>query len=435
MQSVSQFLKSLVDGQVVLMNDHPIKHGPTIGEMYEGLTKEVLEKIDFAHPDVKVVSGFIKAADKLSGQIDCMVVFGCGEKITGTEKYIYPIGQVIAVFEVKKTLLGGELGDAYEHLSEVYQLSKYDYQNQQDRGVLEFSTERPAREFLQVFGKFAPKYEDNAVLPFEQRATYQALVRDWLTPLRIAIGYNGYKNELQLRKGLGRLLKGNEGEQGYGVANVPNLIISSENSIIKLNGMPYKGFWDDELGWCRLGSSRANPILLIMELLFDRVELLLGATPDRGLDLHDEVVTALVFGKAVQTTGSRGGWMLAVLEGALPDGAPSERDWQPLKLSTAEKDFLRLLDEHGGQAVDDVRLVELMERHGVADPLEFAKRLCDARVVLVSEAVFFICPGEWAVARIDEDFYCGDNAGDRFQKWVWNTTQQAVRVRNIVNIG
>ena len=36
-----------------------IKHGPTIGDMYEGLTKEMMDKAIFKNLDLKVCSGFI----------------------------------------------------------------------------------------------------------------------------------------------------------------------------------------------------------------------------------------------------------------------------------------------------------------------------------------------------------------------------------------
>lgn len=40
-----------------------IKHGPTIGDMYEGLTKDIASKALFENAHIRVVSGFISNTD------------------------------------------------------------------------------------------------------------------------------------------------------------------------------------------------------------------------------------------------------------------------------------------------------------------------------------------------------------------------------------
>lgn len=77
-----------------------------IGGMYEGLTKEIVEKSLFDGMNLRVVSGKItnQVDGKLSDQIDCMVVIGNGTKLPYSGDYIYDIDQVIMVIEVKKNL-------------------------------------------------------------------------------------------------------------------------------------------------------------------------------------------------------------------------------------------------------------------------------------------------------------------------------------------
>lgn len=66
-----------------------IGHNPTIGDMYEELTKELANKAIFNGLQLSVVSGKIKNIyGKLSKQIDCMIVTGEGEKIPFTNDYI-----------------------------------------------------------------------------------------------------------------------------------------------------------------------------------------------------------------------------------------------------------------------------------------------------------------------------------------------------------
>ncbi|EEG4000961.1 hypothetical protein G3B50_004523, partial [Salmonella enterica] len=95
-----------------------IKHAPTIGKMYEGLTKDILlnDNIMKSFPselNLRVCSGFFyNESEELSNQIDCMLVQGEGERIPHTDDYKYKIKNVIAIFEVKKNLFLSELRDS-----------------------------------------------------------------------------------------------------------------------------------------------------------------------------------------------------------------------------------------------------------------------------------------------------------------------------------
>lgn len=58
-------------------NINGLKHTVTIGKMYEGLTKEILNESIPKEYNLQVISGFIKLQNgELSSQIDCMLVFG-----------------------------------------------------------------------------------------------------------------------------------------------------------------------------------------------------------------------------------------------------------------------------------------------------------------------------------------------------------------------
>lgn len=419
MKVLAEVLQKLVDQKKALLNDQRVKHPTLIGDMYEGLTTEVLDRIDLSRYGVKVVSGIITSGNEQSGQIDCMVVIGEGEPMPCSRHFYYPIEQVVAVFEVKKNLFSRDLRDAYGQLEKVFQLSKKDYDRQQAQGTLEFETIRPAQEFLTLFGKWPCHYEENAKLPYCQRAVYQSLVRDWLTPLRIAIGYNGYQSEKGLRDGLFNLYKGKEEVSGYGVINMPNLMISDGYSIIKLNGMPYRGIWNEEAEeWCWLGSSDVNPMLLILELLYDRAESLLNVQLDRGQDLEEEPYFPLLISKPVKRDGAAPGWVHQYNDVPIPKRDSKQRAWAPLRTSTAEKDFLRLIHEQGPQFPGSNKLTAFMDKHGIEDIRESMRALFEARVVLETDNLFSICAGHWTVAKVRGEFYCGDNAGKRFENWL-----------------
>ncbi|MCE0780172.1 MULTISPECIES: DUF6602 domain-containing protein [Pseudomonas] len=419
MKVLAEVLQKLVVQKKALLNDQRVKHPTLIGDMYEGLTAEVLERIDLSRYGVKVVSGIITSGSEQSGQIDCMVVIGKGDPILYTKHFYYPIDQVIAVFEVKKNLFSRDLRDAYGQLEKVFQLSKRDYDRQQAQGILEFNTTRPAQEFLTLFGNWPCHYEENAKLPFHQRAVYQSLVRDWLTPLRIALGYNGYKTEKGLREGLFNLYEGMEEVPGYGVVNMPNLMVSDGYSIIKLNGMPYRGSWNEEAKeWYWLSSSDVNPMLLILELLYDRVELLLNVRLDRGQDLDEEPYFPLLLSTPMERDGAAPGWIHKYYDEPISKRSSSQRSWAPLKISTVEKEFLRLIHQQGPQFLGATKLAAFMSEYGITDIRQSMRALFEARAVLETNNVFSISAGKWAVARIRGSFYCGDNAGNRFVNWL-----------------
>ncbi|MFH4782641.1 DUF6602 domain-containing protein [Vibrio diabolicus] len=430
MKILSDLLRELMIKEKEVLNSSPVKHPTLIGDMYEGLTKELLQKIDILHPELKVVSGVIRSGKKQSGQIDCMIVIGEGESIPKTNHFYYSMDQVIAVFEVKKSLFSRQINDAYQHLNDVFQLSKMDYQDKQDAGTLNFNTIRPAEEFLNLFGNWPPHYEENSILPWEQRVVYQSLVRDWLTPLRVVIGYNGFKSEEALRASLFKIYENKEYKLGYGVQNMPNLMISDGYSLIKMNGMPYKGFWDDKYGWCWLGSSNANPILLIMELLWDRIELLLGITPDRGDDLYEEPLFPLAMSKVE----GENGWYTTIISQSVPERNHSLLQWSPLRLSLQEKEFLRILYHHGPQSVKGEKLNDYIVNYGVDDILEATRLLRNSRVILFNDERFYICSGQWSIAKVCGRFYCGDNSGGRFYQWVKLNTEPPWQIGKVIKI-
>jgi len=73
-----------------------LTHSGLIGDMYEGLTKEIFNRSIFEGLDLRVVDGQIRGAPgQLSKQIDCMIVHGDADQIPYTTSYVYPIERVL----------------------------------------------------------------------------------------------------------------------------------------------------------------------------------------------------------------------------------------------------------------------------------------------------------------------------------------------------
>src|ERR1700722_5460356 len=122
-RTIADLLKTLVMHESALIERAGIRHAPTIGSMYEGLTSHVLEYILPEDLELAVVSGFAEdSAGKLSGQIDCMLVSGSGTPVPHTGLFKWNVNAIIAVFEVKKRLFSKELAESHSQLREVLQL-------------------------------------------------------------------------------------------------------------------------------------------------------------------------------------------------------------------------------------------------------------------------------------------------------------------------
>src|SRR4030067_830219 len=173
----------------------PISHGPTIGAMYEGATRKLLDRAIFDGLNLTVSNGFIKnSSNELSKQIDCMIAIGTGLEIPNTNNYIFDISDVIAVVEVKKNLYGSELEDAMDW-SRDFQCRIWEPPSNQKNSLL-----RDA--WRSITGQELPEHQNASSLPYPLEMIYHRLVVEFSTPLRIFIGYEGYVSESSFRKGL-----------------------------------------------------------------------------------------------------------------------------------------------------------------------------------------------------------------------------------------
>ena len=70
-RTAADLLEAIQEQEVAILDRNEIKHAPTIGRMYEGLTRSMLDRVIFAGLDLRVVEGFIRSpSGKLSAQID-----------------------------------------------------------------------------------------------------------------------------------------------------------------------------------------------------------------------------------------------------------------------------------------------------------------------------------------------------------------------------
>ncbi|MDQ8206180.1 hypothetical protein QEH52_01570 [Coraliomargarita sp. SDUM461003] len=397
-----------------------IPHGPTIGDTYEGLTTELLSKAIPEEFNLRITNGFIIGKDgSKSGQIDCMLVRGAGSPIPKTDSEIMPIENVLAVLEVKKTLYGGDFADVLDHFDQLM--------------VLEPNHSKPIpagdifRTFSQITGLRIEKHEEIREHDFHHRLVYHSLVSELIRPVRIAIGYDGFKKESGFRKSFIGLIEGHTGRKWIPPTSWPDLIISGEFSMVKMNGRPYVAPSRDDY-WNLFATSRVKPIHLLLELLYTRISKDLGLVEFWGEDLELEVFNHFLQAKAIDRDGKQGwDWLYLELdEKKLGEGTVT-KPWAPYFPDKGEVVLFSLLANlEGGVEINMIKeglaeraeaLIEKVKKTGLV-----ASR--GDKLFLTTEQLRmgFLCDGRCFVGE--------DNTG-RLSRWAIKETGRLKKESNL----
>jgi len=261
-------LKGLSD----IKKNEDVNHPGMIGNMYEGLTHEMLRRAVFEGFNLKIVSGKItNGKHQMSRQIDCMVVEGNGRQLPFSNDWVYHYDQVIAVIEVKKNLFSDDIQSSYGNLESVITVSK-EIEKDGDPYILDIF--RDTWRFLLRYE--LPDRSELDSLPWHEQALYHTLLMESYYPPRIVIGYYGLKTEYSLRQAFANFISesiktGNK--KDFGPLSIPNLIICGNNSIVKNNGMPF-GMpfnYKETFYWHICASSNQSPLIHLLEILWTRL--------------------------------------------------------------------------------------------------------------------------------------------------------------------
>lgn len=417
-RSVSDLLKSFINVESRKLDEFELKHGPTIGKMYEGLASDVLNKAIPSELGLRTATGFAyDDSGLMTGEIDCMLVRGEGVQIPYTESYKWHIKDVIAVLEVKKTLYSSELKDAFTHLKGV--LDSYSRYVEEGRSEEKFNISQALRTFAEITSIVIPSRSDLENLDLHTQMIYHTLVTEHISPIRIVLGYHGFKSENSLRKGLIDFLKENlPNGEGFGVGSFPQLIISGDYSLVKINGEPYSApYQGDE--WIFYASSRSNPILLILELIWSRLTRVYDLPLLWGDDLELEAFVPLLRGKVVQQ-GQRAGWTYnydVYTEKELNEFG-SSYEWEPIYLSSEQFTIFNRLCVGEIEKIDNPHLISFVESSGETFE-EFLKNILETGLVgLKGDELQLITQECQCVILPDGKFAAAENNSGRLTRWL-----------------
>lgn len=387
-----------------------IGHNPIIGDMYEGLTKNIMERSIFKGLDLHVVSGKItNDLGNLSKQIDCMIVKGKGKKLPFSDNFIYNIKDVIAIIEVKKKLFSKELSDAYDNLYSVVNIETFEKE-------LNFKIFRDAFESMSKIK--LPKRDDLETLSENSKMLYHNLLAECILPIRVAFGYDGYNSEYSLRKNfveyIEKQCKSNAVNNKMNPLNLPNLVIVKENSLVKTNGMPFVGSTDED-SFCWIASYRKNPLLIFLELLWTRLTYYFDIPSDIfGEDLILQSLAPLLL---VKWTKERVIYDVIQYSDSTLASLGDDIEWEPIKLSNSEYRLLDLLSQREelyiNQELEKILKLDNENLEEIIKKLNINRLVCcedDTIKFLTKECKVVIFP--------DGNCYAADDFDGRFTKWI-----------------
>lgn len=394
-------MQSLAEKESQALEAASIRHAPTIGEMYEGLTSDILSRTLPPSLDLQVVSGFAEDhAGRLSNQIDCMLVKGQGIEVPYTQKFKWPIKDVVAVIEVKKTLFSKGLDEAYHQLRQVLNFYSEWIQNTKNKDVINIEPSR--RAFSDITGLIAPPYDQLNELPLNAEYVFHTVLGDQYSPVRIAFGYSGFNSEHGLRQGFLNFIKNKVQVQGYGPHSYPQLIVAGGASIVKFSGHPYRAPMRNGK-MLLLASSSANPLLLLLELIWTRLTYFHPMPELFGEDLQLEGFNPLLWAHLAENPKKPGhmGWQFTVenIKKRDLENTPKSTDWEPVVLThqqytaivylcenesidTAASDFVSFAstpDQTVEQFIDSLIETRLVARNG--HKIELATVECQTAIL------------------------------------------------------
>lgn len=405
--TIKDLLESLrIQGVNEISSFLDIKHGPTIGDMYEGLTKEMMNKAIFKNLDLKVCSGFIfNEETESSKQIDCMIVVGDGIKIPFSEIYKYNINQVIAVIEVKKDLFGKEMDLAYKNLLSVKNIVKPDHGMTID--ILEQAYEN-------VTGRKLPDQQELDKMTEEEQYLYHALVVEAYMPIRIIFGYGGFSTEKSFREVFMEYISKKFKVKGYGVTSIPSLIIAGERSILKTNGIPFAiSNKNQKLGeWYALGSANKAPIFFLLYLIWTRLYYLFPDLPEEIFDNTEISINPLMKAK-----GRKEGWEYTFIETELEDS--NEKLWKPFEITLMSNVLLKMIEKGYTITLNNELMIEECKKNG-EDYNEVISDLLYKRIIYVNNDIIGILSDNWMTVIYNGKYYFGDNFNNRMLQWYNN---------------
>jgi hypothetical protein len=415
-RSLADLILQLKEEEARKLGSVGLTHAPTIGAMYEGLSRELLSLALPEKSGLQLTSGFITdGLGNLSGQIDCMLVVGKGETIPYTGNHKWHIKDVVAVLEIKKSLHRADLTDAFAHLRTISDLEFNYAQSWLEQGK-SIDISHAMSAFAKITGAVPPAaYGDASQMTVSEQQIYYTLVQEQLGAVRIVLGYSGFQTEKGFRRSLTKSIPA--AGNGYGVGSFPHLIISGKYTLAKANGLPLSA--PLHLGkWPFYFSSSTNPIYFIIEYIWSWLERKYHVAPPWGDDLEHPALNPLLLARAEERDGLVG-WRYTYLE-SVPEREEGDdyTSWEPTSLTTEQFVAIERLCAGMPVRADDQELIAYLTARAVTID-DFMAGLIGTGLVARQGDELQLTTDQCQCAILpDGSFVAAENNSGRFDRWL-----------------
>lgn len=417
--TVADLLQELAKAENERLKEIDVEHRPTIGDMYEGLTEDLLNKALFKGLNLFVAKGSFINGSKV--EMDIILADGKGERLPYIDAYVFDPAQVLAVIQVKKTFNGKEVRDSYEnlkHIADLYvDVPAEDYMLRIAEDSLHHTLQRSIHD-----------YESGLLTPNEEYIRH-VLITQATLPVTIVLGYNGLKSEFSVRERYYEYLAQNVTTdesriEGFGPVNFPSIVICEGTSLVKLMGCPFCAPLNSELGgwWDFIGSSHYNPMYFLLEIIWTKLSYKYGLPPGIfGADLETPQLSPFLSCRTHEDKGKVVGWdyyynyrtreQLEEINGTIV--------WEPVELNFIQYKVLNVLCLYGILPIADiVEPEEEYRNHGYESKNKMIESLCRTGLVAQQGDNLVLITRECKVVMVGSHYLVADNNSGRFDNWL-----------------
>lgn len=424
--SLSDLLYALAKQENEVLKSYGIQHRPTIGNQYEGLTAEILNKSIFCDLHLTVArNSFIEGSNT---EYDIILADDTGMPVKYSERqFVFKPQQVLAVIQVKKNLYGKEVKDSYENLATIAPLY---YGKPTEEYVCRWAT-TSVRNSL---GKHVSAYKKGQ-LSLDEEYLYHTLVTDPQIPVRIVLGYNGYSSETNFRKGIVEYLEtckttANARKNGYGPNDMPNLIICEGFSCVKITGSPFCPLYNPSNNgwWNLLGTSSYNPMYFLLETIWTKLSYKFQLPSFIfGKDLKTPCLSSLLDAKIHVDNGIPIGWDYDYNFMTAQELSQNNiiEEWRPVEIDKVQWVILGELGEKGSVCIKDNKELEcFVIQEGYSDLNDFIDKLLATRLVTIDSDNLRLLTYKCDRVCVKGKWYAAENVTGRLTNWAMTQIQE-----------
>jgi len=386
-----------------------ILHPVTRGDMFEGLTKTIIENIIGQVPEIHVCEGFVKnyRNEMISPQMDIIIYINGCEEIPHTSSKIVSIDNVLAIIEVKKTLSKIELHDFYEKQAKVYGLQ--DEKAQFDQELFNLSTKA-------LFRKQNISEEHLKKCSKIEYYLYHVLKVENANPLRICFGYDGFIKETTLRDNLYNVITERISNRlpHTGIPSLPSLVICEDNCLIKMIGQPFIKPFNDP--YIIMSSYKGDVLSVLLTMLIAKIESKTDIRFDFDIDDYRMFLFNNFLGVDIDHNENTRYYPCPLTHQQSKKNMKKIIDWEPVEISDYENIVVTILcnmsfNEDPKLSLDN----EIFKKHDLDKDLI---NLIQNGFVSIHDNIIELISTECLVVVFEGKILIGENNANQMTTWI-----------------